>query len=88
MGRARPRRGIPLPVRLLMERMKKSVYLKITRRARLMNAEEATVILAAFRFPRSKKRPTSFPWKKSTSVEKGGARYTQAPPIHRRSGSL
>ncbi len=55
MGRARPRRGIPLPVRLLTERMKKSVYLKITRRARLMNAEEATVILAAFRFPRSKK---------------------------------
>lgn len=80
MGRARPRRGIPLPVRLLTERMKKSVYLKITRRDRLMNAEEATVILAAFRFPRSKKLPTSFPWKKSTSVEKRRSEiYTGSP---------
>ena len=79
MGRARPRRGIPLPVRLLMERMKKSGYLKITRRARLMNAEEATVILAAFRFPRSKKLPTSFPWKKSTSVERRSEIYTGSP---------
>ena len=45
-----------------------------------MNAEEATVILAAFRFPRSKKRPTSFPWKKSTSVEKRRSEiYTGSP---------
>ena len=45
-----------------------------------MNAEEATVILAAFRFPRSKKLPTSFPWKKSTSVEKRRSEiYTGSP---------
>lgn len=35
---------------------------------------------AAFRFPRSKKRPTSFPWKKSTSVEKRRSEiYTGSP---------
>lgn len=45
-----------------------------------MQTEEATAHPAAFRFPRSKKLPTSFPWKKSTNVEKRRSEIYKGSP--------
>lgn len=80
MGRARPGRGTALPVRRFKERIKKSMYLKTASRVRLMQTEEATAHLAAFRFWRSKKRLTSFPWIKSTNVEKRRSEIYKGSP--------